>query len=35
MRPFVDEVTVERCAWDTEVYYEFLRRGIRWGIGKS
>ena len=35
MRPFEDEVTIERCAWDTEVYYEFLRRGIRWGIGKS
>ena len=34
MRPFVDEVSIERCAWETETYYELLRRGIKWGIGK-
>ncbi len=27
-------VAIERCAWETETYYELLRRGIKWGIGK-
>jgi len=26
--------SIERCAWDVPVYYELLRRGIRWGIGE-
>ena len=24
---------IERCAWNYPVFYELLRRGIRWGIG--
>jgi len=34
MQPFMDVCPVERCAWDLPVYYELLRRGIRWGIGE-
>jgi len=26
-------VPIVRGSWETEVYYELLRRGIRWGIG--
>ena len=24
--------TVEKCAWDLPVFYELLRRGIKWAI---
>jgi hypothetical protein len=24
----------ERCAWEEPVYYELLRRGIRWAAGR-
>ena len=24
----------ERCAWDYPVYYEMLRRGLRWALGE-
>ena len=31
MRPMMDVYPrVERCAWDEPVYYELLRRGLRW-----
>ncbi|HVO45347.1 MAG TPA: ThuA domain-containing protein [Steroidobacteraceae bacterium] len=31
MQPYVDEYpTVERCSWESPVYYEILARGIRW-----
>lgn len=33
MQPFMEVCPVERCAWELPVYYELLRRGIRWGIG--
>ena len=33
MQPIMDVVPIERCAWNSPVYYELLRRGIRWGIG--
>jgi type 1 glutamine amidotransferase len=33
MRPLMDVAPVSRCAWNSPVYYELLRRGIRWGIG--
>ena len=33
MQPFMPVCSVERCAWELPVYYELLRRGIRWGIG--
>lgn len=33
MQPFMEVCSVERCAWELPVYYELLRRGIRWGIG--
>jgi len=28
-----DIVPVVRGSWDSPVYYELLRRGIRWGTG--
>ena len=33
LQPFVDVAPVQRCAWESPMYYELLRRGIRWGIG--
>lgn len=31
MQPLLEEYpTVERCSWQSEVYYELLNRGIRW-----
>ena len=34
MQPFMEVCSVERCAWESPVYYELLRRGIRWGMGE-
>ena len=34
MRPFMDECPVDRGGWESEVFYELLRRGIKWGINK-
>ncbi len=31
MQPIMDECDIVRCSWDLPVYYELLRRGIRWG----
>ena len=31
MKPLADIVPVVRGSWDNPVYYELLRRGIRWG----
>lgn len=34
MPPLMDEYPrVERCSWELPVYYELLRRGIRWAAG--
>ena len=34
MQPLMDEYyRVERCSWELPVYYELLRRGIRWAAG--
>ncbi len=33
MKPMVDIQPVVRGSWESPVYYELLRRGIRWGIG--
>lgn len=33
MKPLADIVPVVRGSWDNPVYYELLRRGIRWGTG--
>jgi hypothetical protein len=34
MAPLMAEYPrVERCSWELPVYYELLRRGIRWGAG--
>ncbi|TDJ36637.1 MAG: ThuA domain-containing protein [Gammaproteobacteria bacterium] len=33
MRPLMDVAPITRCAWNYPVFYELLRRGIRWGIG--
>ena len=34
MRPLMDEYhRIERCSWENPVYYELLRRGIRWAAG--
>lgn len=31
MQPWIEEYPrVERCSWESPVYYELLRRGIRW-----
>jgi len=33
MQPFMDFwPTVEKCAWDLPVFYDLLRRGIKWAI---
>ncbi len=32
MQPLVDVVPITRCAWNYPIFYELLRRGIRWGI---
>ncbi|MFV0276879.1 MAG: ThuA domain-containing protein [Parahaliea sp.] len=33
MQPLLDFwPTIDRCAWDLPVFYELLRRGIRWAI---
>jgi type 1 glutamine amidotransferase len=34
MQPITDKVEPEYCSWDQPVYYELLRRGINWGLGK-
>jgi type 1 glutamine amidotransferase len=34
MRPFMDECPVDRGGWESEAFYELLRRGIKWGINK-
>ncbi|MDA1074207.1 MAG: ThuA domain-containing protein [Proteobacteria bacterium] len=33
MQPILDVAPVVRCAWNYPVFYELLRRGIRWGVG--
>ena len=34
MRPIMDEYpVVERCSWELPVFYELLRRGLRWAVG--
>jgi type 1 glutamine amidotransferase len=33
MQPLIDEYpAIERCSWELPVYYELLRRGLRWGL---
>jgi uncharacterized protein len=35
MRPLIDVYPrTERCAWESPVYYELLRRGIRWALSR-
>ena len=35
MQPVMDYYpAVERCSWDLPVYYELLRRGLRWCLGE-
>ena len=35
MRPLIEVYPrVERCAWESPVYYELLRRGLRWAKGE-
>lgn len=33
MKPMVDIFPIVRGSWNSPVYYELLRRGIRWGVG--
>jgi type 1 glutamine amidotransferase len=34
MRPRMDVYPqIERCSWELPVYYELLRRGLRWSVG--
>ncbi len=34
MQPYIDEYpSIERCSWNSPVYYELLARGIRWAAG--
>ncbi|MBM36787.1 MAG: ThuA domain-containing protein [Actinomycetota bacterium] len=36
MQPLMDYYPViERCSWEQPMYYELLRRGIRWAMGSS
>ena len=32
-QPLADVSSIQRCAWESPIYYELLRRGIGWGIG--
>ncbi len=34
MQPIADIVEPEFCSWELPIYYELLRRGINWGLGK-
>lgn len=34
MQPVMDVAPVSRCAWNFPIFYDLLRRGIRWGIGE-
>ena len=35
MRPLMDEYpVVERCSWELPVFYDLLRRGLRWAKGE-
>jgi|TARA_B110000438_G_C15800624_1_gene644989 type 1 glutamine amidotransferase len=34
MKPIRDVIPVVRGSWNSSVYYELLRRGIRWGVGE-
>ena len=34
MQPIMEECDVVRCSWERPIYYELLRRGIRWGSGQ-
>lgn len=34
MQPLMDTAPITRCAWNEPVFYDLLRRGIRWGIGE-
>lgn len=33
MQPLMEVAPITRCAWNYDIFYELLRRGIRWGIG--
>ncbi|MEM7016952.1 MAG: ThuA domain-containing protein [Pseudomonadota bacterium] len=33
MRPIMDVAPIARGSWNSPIFYELLRRGIRWGIG--
>lgn len=35
MQPIMEVAPVARCAWNYPIFYELLRRGIRWGIDKN
>lgn len=35
MKPLMDIAPVVRGSWNSPIYYELLRRGIRWGIGDA
>jgi len=35
MQPIMPIAPVTRCAWNYPIFYELLRRGIRWGIGNE
>jgi type 1 glutamine amidotransferase len=32
MQPIAEVVPITRCAWNYDIFYEILRRGISWGI---
>ena len=32
MQPLMEVAPITRCVWNSPVFYELLRRGIRWGI---
>jgi type 1 glutamine amidotransferase len=33
MQPLMEVAPITRCGWNSPIFYELLRRGIRWGIG--
>jgi hypothetical protein len=32
MQPLMDVAPISRCAWNYPIFYELLRRSIKWGI---
>ncbi|TAL01192.1 MAG: ThuA domain-containing protein [Rhodospirillaceae bacterium] len=34
LQPMIEETTIQRCSWQSPLFYEIVRRGLRWALGK-